>query len=80
MVIGLGNISSMGVKMSFNYKIEENNGIYSVVEYATEQTIGKFSDKLEARKLLRHLNLGGGFDGWSPSFFMKNFNLSSVDN
>ena len=49
MVIGLGNISSMGVKMSFNYKIEENNGTYSVVEYETEQTIGKFSDKLEAR-------------------------------
>lgn len=65
--------------MSFNYSIEENNGIYSVVEYLTEQTVGKFSDKLEARKFLRHLNLGGGFDGWSPAFMFRpiEFNLEN---
>lgn len=66
--------------MSFNYKIEENNGTYSVFESETEQTIGEFTDKSEARKLLRHLNLGGGFDGWTPSFFMKDFILRFADN
>lgn len=79
MVIGLGNTNLRRAKMSFNYSIEENNGIYSVVEYLTEQTVGKFSDKLEARKFLRHLNLGGGFDGWTPSFFIKDLDLSLVN-
>ena len=79
MDIGNGNINSRRAKMSFNYSIEENNGIYSVVEYLTEQTVGKFSDKLEARKFLRHLNLGGGFDGWTPSFFIKDLDLNLVN-
>jgi hypothetical protein len=46
-------------------------GSYKVLETTTEQTVGLFSTELEARKFLRHLNFGGGFDGWTPSFFLR---------
>jgi hypothetical protein len=41
-----------------------------VFEIATEQVIKSFTDKTEAKKFLRRLNLGGGFNGWTPTFFM----------
>lgn len=50
-----------------NYSITEKNEVY---ETATDQIIKKFSTKSEARELMKHLNLGGGFDGWTPSFFL----------
>jgi hypothetical protein len=46
-------------------------GSYKVLETTTEQTVGLFSTELEARKFLRHLIFGGGFDGWTPSFFLR---------
>jgi len=60
--------------MAFNYKMTEmvgNEGVYSIYEVPTEQVIKTFNDKKEARDFLRHLNLGGGFDGWTPTFFMR---------
>ena len=54
-----------------NYKMFNDLGSYKVLETTTEQTVGLFSTELEARKFLRHLNFGGGFDGWTPSFFLR---------
>lgn len=56
-----------------NYKLSENikdKSIYDVFETATEQVITSCSDFSKARKVMRHLNLGGSFDGWTPSFFL----------
>ena len=53
-----------------NYKLKVENGV-SVIETATEQVIKKFDNLDSARKFMRHLNLGGAFDGWSPSFVLK---------
>lgn len=56
-----------------NYKLVEdtvNKSLYNVFEKNTEQVVGSFKDFREARKFLRHLNLGGSFDGWTPSFFL----------
>lgn len=53
-----------------NYKLKTDNGV-SVIETATEQVIKKFDNIESARKFMRHLNLGGAFDGWSPSFILK---------
>lgn len=55
----------------FSYKIIENNNSFNIWETSTNQLIKTFIDKLEARKFLRHLNLGGGFDGWTPTFFLN---------
>lgn len=67
-----------------NYKIvegllhpkssEKNCPIFKVLETKTEQVLGTFQDPKEARQLLRHFNLGGGFDGWTPSFIVSNIN------
>ena len=59
-----------------NYKIVNENNTYNVFETATEQVIRSFFTVDEAKKFLRHLNLGGGFDGWSPSFFLKKIDLT----
>jgi hypothetical protein len=53
-----------------NYKLKIENGV-SVIETATEQVIKHFDNMDSARKFMRHLNLGGAFDGWSPSFILK---------
>jgi REP element-mobilizing transposase RayT len=63
--------------MAFDYKIIENNGVYCVWEIPTEQTIKTFMDRKEAKKFLRHLNLGGGFSGWTPTFFMKEVDVKT---
>lgn len=53
-----------------NYKLKVENGV-SVIETTTNQIIRSFDNIESARKFLRQLNLGGGFDGWTPSFFLR---------
>lgn len=54
-----------------NYVIQKIDAKFGVFETHTEQLIKYFDKKEEARKFLRHLNLGGGFDSWTPSFFLR---------
>ncbi len=44
---------------------------YEVVETGTRQIMKSDMTKEEAKTLCRHLNFGGGFDGWTPSFFLQ---------
>ena len=55
---------------------DTNINAFHVVETASGRSIKQFPLKTEAVKLLRFLNLGGGFDGWSPSFFLKKIDLT----
>lgn len=43
---------------------------YEVVETGTRQIIKTEMRKEEAKSMARHLNMGGGFDGFTPSFFL----------
>lgn len=56
------------------YKIIENEKAFEVIERRSETkeeyTIKRFTNKDDAKKFSRHLNLGGGFDGWTPDFFL----------
>ena len=60
-------------KMTYNLVEGKDKSMYDVLEETTSQVIKSFpGDKfLEARSFMRHLNLGGGFDGWTPSFLLK---------
>lgn len=58
-----------------NYKIVMNSVNFDVIETCTEQVIRTFEAHKEAKKFLRHLNLGGGFDGWTPTFFLKKIEI-----
>ena len=60
-------------KMTYNLIEGKDKTMYDVLEETTSQVIKSFpGDKFsEARALMRHLNLGGGFDGFTPTFFLK---------
>ena len=60
--------------MNYNLVEGKNKSMYDILEETTNQVIKSFpGDKFsEARAFMRHLNLGGGFDGWTPSFLVKN--------
>lgn len=45
--------------------------LYEVVESTTEQVVKTDMTQSEAKAMCRHLNLGGGFDGWTPAFFLE---------
>jgi hypothetical protein len=66
------------MKMAFDYKLVENNGVHCVYEVPTEQTVKTFLDQKEAKKFMRHLNLGGGFSGWTPSFFLRTIEVNKT--
>lgn len=45
---------------------------YDVVEIGTRQIIKTEMGKHEAKQMCGHLNGGGGFNGFTPEFFLKN--------
>jgi hypothetical protein len=53
-----------------NYRVVEGTN-YTVIETATEQIIKTFKTLKEAKSYMRSLNLGSGFDGWTPRFMLK---------
>jgi hypothetical protein len=59
-----------------NYKIVQNNKTFIIVETSTNQNIKTFSSSKDAKTFMRHLNLGGGFDGNTPPFFLIPVNKS----
>jgi len=54
---------------------ELNCPIYNVIETTTNQIIKTFETQKSAKEYMRHLNLGGAFDGWTPSFMLKKFSI-----
>lgn len=58
------------------YRLEKDHelGVVKIVEVPTDQVIEMFileSEIEEAKAMLKHLNMGGGFDGNTPAFFLK---------
>lgn len=45
--------------------------LHAVVETNTNQVIKTDMAQAEAKALCRHLNFGGGFDGFTPAFFLE---------
>ena len=60
-----------------NYKIDKDHFGYNVIETGTDQIMKVCESHDEAKKLMKHLNLGGGFDGFTPNFFTKHQNIIS---
>ena len=59
--------------MNYNLVEGKDKKNYDILETTTQQIIESFTGDrfLEARAFMRHLNLGGGFDGWTPTFITK---------
>ena len=64
-------------KMNYNLVEGKDKSMYDVLEESTNQVIKSFPGDqfLDARKFMRHLNLGGGFDGFTPSFLLKKIKI-----
>lgn len=45
---------------------------YHVVETSTGNLVSSDLKEPQAKKLCRHLNVGGGFEGFTPDFFLRN--------
>ncbi len=59
--------------MAYNdYKLVEgeDKALYYIREVKTDQVIKAFRSFSDARKFLKHLNMGGGFSSWTPTFFL----------
>jgi len=42
-----------------------------ILELPTGYTVAEALPYKKAKDLCRHLNFGGGFDGWTPAFFLQ---------
>lgn len=56
-----------------SYVIQELNGEKCIIELQTDNKIKLSKNKTETefRTITRKLNLGSGFNGWTPDFFTK---------
>jgi hypothetical protein len=62
------------------YKVNQNNNLFEVLEIPTKQVLKSFPNREDARSMVRMLNFGGGFDGFTPTFFLKNVEIKLTDN
>lgn len=53
-----------------SYSIENINKEYRIIEKRTKHAVFTTTSKRKAHKKLAFYNMGGGFDGWTPSFFL----------
>lgn len=53
-----------------NYSINKVGKKYIIKENKTGYELYETHNKAEAHKKLAFLNMGGAFDGWTPSFFL----------
>ena len=60
--------------LPLNYK---NEFIWCVMEQKTDQLIRAFAFEDEATDYLNFLNRGGAFDGFTPSFVLREVTLST---
>lgn len=53
-----------------NYKIQKSDNKYNIYETQTEQILETHEEQPKAKLRVKHFNLGGGFDGHTPSFVL----------
>jgi hypothetical protein len=51
------------------YHVEEKDGASLIIEQGTDQTVFVCGCADSARSLCRSMNLGSGFNGFTPHFF-----------
>lgn len=59
--------------MSYSVVKNKSKPTFDIIEKETDLTMKLNLDEKEARKVCRKLNLGGGFNGFTPTFFTEDF-------
>ena len=57
------------------YRMKEVNDKFVIEEHETGLEVQRYKEQKSARETLRNLNMGGGFDGFTPTFFTRNDKL-----
>jgi hypothetical protein len=57
--------------LEYSIKVKDKANV--IFENSTEQEIISVSDFKNAKEIMRNLNMGGGFDGFTPPFFTINY-------
>jgi hypothetical protein len=52
-----------------SYRVKENNGQFDIIEKDSDILIELKTSEARAKELCRKMNLGSGFNGWTPPFF-----------
>lgn len=52
-----------------SYALKKSDNVYNIYEKGSDVTIELELDEKKAKDLCRKLNLGSGFNGWTPMFF-----------
>lgn len=55
------------------YRVQQNKNQYDIIEKDTNTVVYKDCKESNARELCRSLNLGSGFNGFTPIFFTQDF-------
>jgi hypothetical protein len=61
-----------------SYSVKKANSAYNILEKESNTIIELTDDEKRARDICRKLNLGSGFNGWTPEFVASKFNKNSV--
>lgn len=59
-----------------NNRVVSGKNICDVLETESENLIYKNISQSFATVVCRHFNLGGGFDGWTPKFFLSEYTVN----
>lgn len=58
-----------------SYVVKENTNHFDVYENTSNVLIELKTNETRAKDLCRKLNLGSGFNGWTPLFFSEKYNV-----
>jgi hypothetical protein len=56
-----------------SYRVSKRRELYAIIEKDTDLVLMKTEDEIKARTVCRSLNLGSGFNGYTPAFFTSEF-------
>lgn len=58
-----------------SYSVKKGDVGYNILEKETDVLIELEKTEKETRDICRKMNLGSGFNGWTPNFFIKKPNV-----
>lgn len=58
-----------------SYILKKTDTAYNIYEKSSDVTIELSSEEKKAKDLCRKLNLGSGFNGWTPLFFAVKYKV-----
>lgn len=61
------------------YKVISEADKFSILEKDSDLVIRLRTDEKRAKDLCRKMNLGSGFNGWTPPFFAENTFTDKLD-